>query len=163
MLKKYFKILATPSVAFGAVGFAVLMLVGCFFLIWLTRPPQRFAGLPTAVLTIIPGATSTPPIPTLTPTLGVEINQQTVPSPLPGLIGIGSYVQIIGTGGGLNIRQSPGLSAPVRFLGYDSEVFVVRDGPQTADGFTWWFLVTPVDEARSGWAADQFLSVVTAP
>jgi hypothetical protein len=86
-----------------------------------------------------------------------------IPTPAPGQIGIGVYVQIIGTGGGLNIRANPGLEAPILFLGFDSEVFEVRDGPRQADGLTWWLLVTPVDEARSGWAAADFLSVVPNP
>lgn len=81
-----------------------------------------------------------------------------------GEMGIGSFVQITGTGGvGLNIRSGPGLSNDVQFLGYDAEVFEVRDGPVEADGLTWWYLVTPVDESRAGWAAADYLSVVANP
>jgi hypothetical protein len=80
------------------------------------------------------------------------------------MIGVGSYVQITGTSGtGLNIRENPSLSADVRFLGYDAEAFEVRDGPYQADGFIWWYLVTPVDETRSGWAVDDYLSLVYNP
>ena len=45
----------------------------------------------------------------------------------------------------------------------DAEVFMVRDGPQTADGYTWWYLVAPYDETRAGWAAADFLVVVPSP
>jgi len=77
---------------------------------------------------------------------------------------MGSFVQIMGTEGvGLNIRSAPGLNSEVQFLGYDAEVFEVRDGPVEADGLTWWYLVTPVDASRAGWAAASYLSVVANP
>jgi hypothetical protein len=63
----------------------------------------------------------------------------------------------------LNIRGEPGLGAEIKFVALDSEVFEVRDGPIEADGFTWWFLVTPFDESRSGWAASNYLSIVPEP
>jgi hypothetical protein len=70
-------------------------------------------------------------------------------------------VQISGTdGSGLNIRDQAGLGGTVRFVALDGEVFEVRDGPVEADDFTWWYLVTPLDENRSGWAAANFLSLV---
>jgi len=79
-------------------------------------------------------------------------------------MGVGSYVQIVGTDGfGLNIRSSAGLDSQINFLGLDAEVFEVREGPIESDGFTWWLLVTPVDENRSGWAASSYLSLVANP
>jgi hypothetical protein len=42
----------------------------------------------------------------------------------------------------------------------DSEVFMVKDGPKDADGFTWWFLEAPYDPQRSGWAASNYLQVI---
>ena len=49
------------------------------------------------------------------------------------------------------------------FLGYDSEVFLVKDGPQTVDGYVWWYLVAPYDDTRTGWAASDFLTYIPAP
>jgi hypothetical protein len=81
-----------------------------------------------------------------------------------GELGIGSFAQIVGTEGtGLNIRSAPGLSSDIQFLGFDAEVLEVRDGPVEQDGYTWWYVVTPVDESRAGWAAAPFLSVVANP
>jgi len=81
-----------------------------------------------------------------------------------GGIGVGMYVQITGTeGDGLRLRSGAGTTNPPRFLGREAEVFQVRDGPKDADGYTWWYLVTPYDESRSGWAAANFLAVVTEP
>jgi hypothetical protein len=82
-------------------------------------------------------------------------------APLPGIIGIGSSVQISGTdGSGLNIREQAGLGSQVRFVALDSEVFEIGDGPVELDEITWWYLVTPLDEQRSGWAAANYLSLV---
>jgi hypothetical protein len=81
---------------------------------------------------------------------------------LPGQIAPGRYVQIGGTeGAGLRLRAAPGLDGTPLFLGFDTEVFEVRDGPQVADGYTWWFVVSPYDENRSGWAAADYLEVIT--
>ena len=48
----------------------------------------------------------------------------------------------------------------VIFVALDGEVFEIRDGPVEADDFTWWYLVTPHDDDRTGWAAANFLSLV---
>ena len=85
------------------------------------------------------------------------------PTPI-GQIGIGAYVQITGTeGAGLRIRATPGQNGDTVFLGEEEEIFKVKDGPQQADGHTWWYLVAPYDETRAGWAAADYLAVVPAP
>jgi len=37
----------------------------------------------------------------------------------------------------------------------------VVDGPEQADGFIWWYLEAPYDTSRSGWAASQYLGLVS--
>ncbi|MBI3166483.1 MAG: hypothetical protein HYZ24_17490, partial [Chloroflexi bacterium] len=49
------------------------------------------------------------------------------------------------------------------FLGEEAEVFLVKDGPQEADGYIWWYMVASYDDTRAGWAAADFLSVVPEP
>jgi len=49
------------------------------------------------------------------------------------------------------------------FMGFDTEVFLVQDGPREADGYVWWYLVAPYDQARAGWAAANFLTYIPAP
>jgi len=144
----------------GASGVTLGLL--CLFAgwVWWTRPAPRnpLAPVPAAV-TLIPAPSITPytePTDTLPP-LGT-------PTPGVGDIPIGSYVQISGTEGqGLRMRSAPGLSSDQLFLGYDSEVFQVRDGPKSADGFTWYYLVAPYDEKRAGWAASNYLAVIPPP
>ncbi len=155
--------LYTLPVVLAGLGLAALTLVGLVVGLLLTRPAGPPPMTPGAALTVIPGPTATPylPTPTIIPSATPPLER---PTPLPGVLAVGAYVQIYGTqGGGLNIRQQPGLNSAVQFLGYDEEVFVVEDGPQERDGLTWWYIVTPVDSSRAGWAAANYLSVVPKP
>lgn len=147
------------SVAFGVFLYLIVFIVSFF-----SGRTYPTIDSPTAIINIIPGPTATLwipteiPLPTLTPTMSIR------PSPLPGVIGLDTLVQIFGTdGSGLNIRSNAGLSSDIEFLAYDSEVFSVVDGPKKIDGLTWWYLVTPVNEERAGWAAANYLSLVSQP
>jgi hypothetical protein len=148
-------------VIFGAIGFTGILLIATLVVIGWTSP--RFSpevGFAPADLTMIPAPTHTPDV-TPTPTIDPSL---VTPTLAPGAIGIGVYVQISGTEGeGLRIRSAPGLNGDTVFFGGESEVFIVRDGSQTADGYTWWYLVAPYDETRAGWAAADFLAVVPSP
>jgi hypothetical protein len=126
---------------------------------WFFRPPA--APLSSAAVTLIPGPTSTPLIP---PTATVSLLPVPTATALPNTIAVGGYVMITGTEGlGLRLRSAPGLQSELLFLGNDSEVFKVKDGPVQADDKTWWYLVAPYDTNRTGWAASDYLTVVAAP
>jgi hypothetical protein len=105
------------------------------------------------------------PAPTHTPNVTpIPVDPRATPTLAPDTIGITAYVQIGGTDGeGIRVRAAPGLSSDTVFFAGESEVFVVRDGPQTADDYTWWYLVTPYDNTRAGWAASKFLVVIPPP
>ncbi len=129
---------------------------GSIVLLVLAKPAVAPGGPePTAIITLIPAPTSTQTLPAnLFPT-----PTTTAQSVVIGGIGKGLYVQISGTGGdGLRLRSSASTSSEVRFIGYESEVFLVTDGPQNADGYVWWYLTAPYDETRSGWAAANYLA-----
>ncbi|MBI5839020.1 MAG: hypothetical protein HZB19_02850 [Chloroflexi bacterium] len=148
-------------VILGALGFAAFLTITTLTIIgWTTPRVSPDVGFAPADLTMIPAPTHTPlvmPTPTTDPALGTP----TLP---PDTIGIGGYVQITGTEGeGLRIRSAAGLNSDTVFRGEEAEVFVVRDGPQEADGYVWWYLVAPYDETRAGWAAADFLAVVPPP
>lgn len=155
--------LFNPWVLAGTALSAVVLSGAIALWIYLGPRAGVNAGLPTAVVTIIPAPTSTQPglavpIATPTPTLPVPA------SPLPGVIQLGAAVEISGTGGeGLNLRAAPGLDSTIRYLGVESEVFIVQDGPQEKDGILWWYLVGFFDESRSGWAAANYLKVIQNP
>ncbi len=146
-------------VILGAILFAGLLILITAVSIGLTAPRQTSTvGFVPADLTMIPAPTltsSAPPTPTIDPF---------APTPTATGLAIGNYVQITGTEGqGLKIRASAGLDGEFQFLAYDSEVFVVKDGPKAVDGYTWWYLVAPYDNTRAGWAASDFLSYIPAP
>jgi hypothetical protein len=156
--------LKTLPVILGAFGLAFTLLALLVVSVIFSAPANPTGELPTAILTIFPGPTSTLFVPTATATRMPPATADIPPSPIPGMIGVGAFVQIFGTEGvGLNIRSGAGLSNDINFVAYDAEVFEVCDGPVVTDDITWWFLVTPVDEARSGWAAANYLSVVPRP
>jgi len=146
-------------VILGAILFAgLLTLLTAMSIGWTTPLRSATVGFAPADLTMIPAPTSTSSAPA-TPTI-----DPFAPSPTPTGLALGNYAQITGTNGeGLRIRSKPGLDGEFVFLGYDSEVFLVKDGPKTVDGYVWWYLVAPYDETRAGWAASDFLAYIPAP
>ena len=143
-------------VILGALGLAGFLILITAIAIGLTSAPQPSdVGFVPADVTMIPAPTGTsgaPPTPNIDP----------FASPTsPAGIAIGNSVQITGTEGqGLRIRKEPGLGGEFQFLAYDSEVFVVQDGPREVDGYVWWYLTAPYDETRVGWAAADFLTYI---
>jgi hypothetical protein len=148
-------------VIFGSLIFASLLILITLILIGWTSP--RFSpevGFAPADLTMIPAPTHTHAA-TIPPTIDPLLATPTFD---PTNIVLNGYVQISGTGSdGLRIRFSAGLNTETVFRGEESEVFVVKDGPQSADGYTWWYLVAPYDDTRAGWAVSEFLAVVPPP
>lgn len=114
-----------------------------------------------AVMTIMPAATSTSVL--LLPTFTPPATPTSTTTPLPGTLAVGVYVEISGTGVGLRVRSAPGLDSPPLFIGADSEVFRITDGPRQADGYTWWYLVAPYDNTRAGWAVQDYLIPIPPP
>jgi len=146
-------------VILGALILAgLLTLITALSIGWGSSPQASDVGFAPANLTMIVAPTATSNVP---PTATVD---PFAPSPTPTGLAVGSYAQITGTEGeGLRIRSEPGLTGESVFLGLDSEVFLVQDGPRDADGYTWWYLVAPYDETRAGWAASEFLTYIPAP
>ncbi len=146
---------------------AVLGTLACLgvllFLAGVSRPRQAPTGLVTAALTVIPAPTQTPIPPTPAPPTPTP-QRDVPPGPAAGVLSVGAYVQISGTGGdGLNLRAGPGLGFDALYLGLESEVFEVIDGPREADGYTWWHLAAPNDATLNGWAVANYLAVVDGP
>jgi hypothetical protein len=147
-------------VILGGLAFAGTLLFITLIMIGWTSP--RFSpnvGFAPADLTMIPAPTHTPNVLATS-----TIDPALAGTPAADTISVNGYVQISGTeGDGLRVRSSPGLNSETVFRAEDAEVFVVRDGPQSADGYTWWYLVAPYDETRAGWAVSDYLAVVPSP
>lgn len=153
------RLLLNRWVILGTLGIAgVLTLITAVAIGLTAARPSTEVGFAPADVTVIPAPTATsgaPPTPTADPFATATT---------PAGIGVGNYVQISGTNGeGLRIRSEPGLNGNPEFLGFDSEVFVVHDGPREADGYVWWYLVAPYDQNRAGWAAADFLTYIPSP
>jgi hypothetical protein len=150
------------STIIGALFVALVLLGITIFMTGWAAPRQSVDyGFEINYLTMIPAPTHTP---NATPTFTPDPLIYGTATLIPNTFGVGAYVQISGTDGeGLNIRSAPGLTADPVFFGYDEEVFVVRNGPQEADGYTWWYLVAPYDDSRAGWAASNFLALIPNP
>lgn len=146
----------------GTLAVIVVLAIILVISIQFVFPESARPPVPTQEFTVIPAPSITSPVivPTALPGQGGATPE---PTPVPsGEMGIGAYVQIYGTGGdGLRLRAGPGTDNAPLFLGKESEVFQVKDGPKESGGFTWWFLVAPYDENRKGWAVQNYLSVVT--
>ena len=164
--KPWWKSFFSWGVVLGGLGLGGVMIGLLIAGIILIRPTGLQTAAATPMVTLIPAPTLTPAI--SVPTIGTSF---VTPSPSPsqhspsiGPIQIGTYVQIGDTGGaGLHIRSDPGVSSSALFLGMESEVYQVTKGPEERDGYTWWFLVAPYDNNRSGWAAANYLVVIQRP
>jgi hypothetical protein len=156
--------LALVAVAFVVASLALVALAT------FTRSADQPRPTATAEVIAAPGGqsvlptpfqappTATPPVPTAPPSEPTPTLSADTPA-------IGGYVQVSGTGdiGYLNLRGEASRSAPVNYLALEREVFQVQAGPVEADGLVWWFLVDPATGSRSGWGAQNYLTVVQGP
>lgn len=150
----------SPWIVPGAITFMGILFGLCGLSLWIFTPDLSGQPHEISAVTSIPASTSTP-----MSSEAENANPDETSSPVDASgIGLDLYVQITNTGGvGLRLRSGPGTNNPARFLGKEDEVFQVKDGPRIADGFTWWYLVTPYDEHRSGWAASKYLVLIETP
>lgn len=110
-------------------------------------------------LTVVPYSTGTP-TPKPADLIATETGSPTS-TPVTGEIiyfSIGELVEVYGTeGGGLRLRNAPGLGSTINILALENEVFEVRGGPENVDGYVWWFLINPYDNEIQGWSVGNFL------
>ena len=160
---KFIEDLLNPWIVLGSLIVGLLLIGAALWYLSYSAPDAPIVGPPTAELTIIPAPTRTPAI-VATPPVSPTPTLALPPAPLPGVMVPGALVQISGTGGdGLNLRDTPGLNSGIQYLGFESEVFTIVEGPVEADGLVWWYIVGFSDESRSGWAASNFLELVQEP
>jgi hypothetical protein len=145
------------AVAGAAVGILVLGVVLAVTAISRSRLARSEAALP--VVTLLPR-----PSPTLLVPLSPTPSSTETPEP-PAIqsfdsarIEVGRIVEVYGTEGeGLRLRADPSTTSTIRLLAGEAEVFTVEDGPLEADGRTWFYVVSPSDASRAGWAVSDYL------
>ncbi len=74
--------------------------------------------------------------------------------PLGETVSVGSEAVVFGAGSCLNFRDAPDVLAEVQICSIDGTTGQVAEGPQDADGHTWWRL------EGLGWASGEFLRPV---
>lgn len=162
-LRNSLRVFLNPIVMLAAVGVGVILFIAAVILLLVTRTLPAPEGVPTAAITIVAFPTVTP-VPTSTPSGLRTLTPLPESPPQPGGIHPGALVQITGTGGdGLRLRVEPGLDNEILFIGRESEVFRVQDGPAEVDDFIWWFLISSDNSARQGWAVADYLILVQTP
>jgi len=153
--------LHSPGCTWAAAGAVagLLVLAAVLVVTGFSRRASQQMQAAAPAMTVVPRPSPTemvPPSPTALPT---ETPQPAAAQdPGTGRIGVGLFVEVYGTeGDGLRLRASPGTSGAIQLLVGESEVFAVRDGPVEADGRTWFYLVSPSDASRAGWAVSDYL------
>jgi hypothetical protein len=136
----------------------VLLIAVVFISLWNPFAPST----EPIVEEIIPTATSALPTPVTLPTATRTPRPTSTPTPsLPPEIGVGVYVKVVNTeADGLRFRYGPGMNTATKKLIEDGVILKVLDGPEEADGLTWWRLEDPAEEdedLKIGWAADEWL------
>lgn len=157
-MKKYFFRLFSAQTFAISVGVTIFLAGISFWLVIVTAPPTVDGSNIIALSTIVPYSTEN----AITATqVGDPYIPTSIPSPAPGQISIGSVVQVTGTEGtGLRFRSQPALTGAEVFMAYDTEAFNVVDGPRQVDGYTWYYLTSVNDDARTGWAVTNYLSPI---
>lgn len=147
-----------------ALAIACLLMVITLSYLWQVHTQLQVISSTTPGIIVIPITTQSYLSTPIQATEQFTQTQTSLPIPPAGELSIGAYVQVTGTGGdGLRLRVSPSLQSQVRFLGMESEVFLVKDGPQEVDNYIWWYVVAPLEEARAGWAVANYLRVIQKP
>ncbi len=150
-----------------ALGVLALLIVAVAVALLLSRKPTT--NPPSSA--ILPGGPSTPfVLPTPTGLGDASPTSKTVATApnvavVPTAIAIGGYVKIVNTGDGLILRHDPTTSgARVTKLADGTKLHII-DGPQTANGFTWWKVggFNPQSPDSQGWCVGKYLVTTSAP
>ena len=135
----------------------VILLLILTVLITLWNP---FAPPTQPTMEIIP--TVTPSLPTVAPFPTATPTPKPTPTPsVPTEIAAGVYVKVVNTeADGLRFRWGPGTDTITKKFVEDGTILKVLDGPEEADGLTWWRLEDSSEQdedLKIGWAADEWL------
>jgi hypothetical protein len=150
-----------PGCAWAAAGAAagVLVLAAVLSITAVARRASGGGQQAAPVVTLIARPSPTEMVPPSPTALPAETPQPAAaPDSGTGRVEVGLVVEVYGTeGDGLRLRADPGTGGTIQLLAGETEVFVVQDGPVEADGRSWFYLVSPSDASRAGWAVSDYL------
>lgn len=148
------------------VAIIILLCVGVVLIVRAVRQGDGDGTLtpsPTFTVQASPSATVSllEPTSAISPTATVILSISTPPvTAVPTEIRPGVLVVVTGTGGtGLRLRASASTSADMLALAREGTVLTVLEGPEEANGYTWWKVRTP--EGDDGWGAANWLVLKT--
>lgn len=151
---------ATPVTILFGILLGGLLFVGALIVITgsaLQNDPPSAAAL--AQMTVIPAPTITPTVPVVDEGETIDVRYVS-----PEGFSIGAYVKIQNTqGAGLKIRPNPGTDGNVKFIADEGELFIITEGPDDRNGYTWWKLEGFENPERAGWGASAFFELVAPP
>ena len=128
----------------------LLLILAVFITLWnpFTPPTQPTVEI---IPTVTPALPTIATLPTATPT------PKPTPTPsVPTEIKVGGYAKVIGAeADALSYRSGPGLNYARLTIVKDGTILEVLEGPEEADGYTWWRLED--EDGFIGWAADDWL------
>ena len=160
-MKRFFTEFLPPGVLLGGLVMGLILVGGSVLILNWIHPGAQLGPVNTAQMVVLAAPTYTPPLPTVEPTLEPTATSPAAPTPPPVDVQIGQMVQISGTGvDGLRLRVEPGLQGKIMFVAIEAEVFQVLDGPRQADGYIWWYLVSPIQADYKGWAVANYLALM---
>jgi hypothetical protein len=164
MMRTIIRWLLDPWVIVGSLLVAFVLSSTFLLFVYATRAARVNPVVSIAILNKIAAPTFSLFPQTSQSTSGTPPIENPLSTISSGEIHVGIQVQVSGTGGdGLRMRVSPGLGNDVLFVAKDGEIFRVSDGPQEASGYTWWYLVSSLDDTVRGWVVGNFLVVSQNP
>ena len=131
----------------------ILLLIAVVFIsLW-----NPFTPSTQPIVEITP--TATPALPTPVPFRTATATPTPRPTPTPSVpteIEVGGYVKVVGAeADALSYRSGPGLNYARLTIVKDGTTLKVLEGPDEADGYTWWRLED--EDGFIGWAAEDWL------
>jgi hypothetical protein len=147
------------------IAIVILLCVGLVLIVNAIRKGDDEPPTPSPTFTseVSPTATVSLLTPTaaVTPTSTVVLTVDAPPATTsPSEIRPGALVVVTGTGGaGLRLRELATTDAQVVAMAREGTVLTVLEGPEDADGYTWWKVRTP--DGEEGWGAADWLVLKT--
>ena len=147
----------SKQVIISVIIISFMMFVAIVFLQFLVLPRFLSIETPFAVVTVIPVSYTVE----LQKNTQQPFNSSGYSELTLGKFSTGMIVKVIDTDDkGLCIRSCPGKKCEVLFVAEEGNEFKIISGPEMSAGYIWWYIESINDVAKSGWAVQNYLTVL---